>query len=95
MRYPKRVLKTALLVIALVIAVYLGDYASLKLQFPARPQFGMVHLQPYVAVPRKDGKTEYMLDEATDEPCVNSLFPHFGDQPCWYLKRQANKRENL
>ncbi len=52
-------------------------------------------MQPYVAVPRKDGKTDFMLDPPVDQSCVHSLFPHFGDPPCWYLQRQANKRINL
>lgn len=87
--------RTLLSLIALLALLYVGDDLSLRLQIPKRPQFGTVHLQPYLAVPRKDGRIEYMLDDPVDQPCVHSLFPHFGDSPCWYLNRQKNKRENL
>lgn len=93
----KQALRNLLLVIAgLAALAYFGDYVSLRFQIPNhRPQFGSVHLQPYLAVPRKDGKTEFMLDDPVDQPCVYSLFPHFGDTPCWYLQRNRSKRENL
>lgn len=87
--------RTAFSLLALAAVLYAGDYLSLRLQIPSRPQFGTVHIQPYLAVPRKDGRIEYMLDDPVDQPCVHSLFPHFGDTPCWYLQRQKNKRVNM
>lgn len=93
----KRVLARILLcAVVLTGLIYLGDYFSLRFQIPNhRQQFGSVHIQPYLAVPRKDGKTEFILEDPVDQPCVYSLFPHFGDSPCWYLARQRNERENL
>lgn len=92
----KRVLqRTALAFILAAVLLYAGDYLSWRFQIPNRPQVGTVHIQPYLAVPRKDGKIEYMLDDPVDQPCVHSLFPHFGDPPCWYLARQKNKRINM
>ena len=79
----------------LVVLIYAGDYLSLKFQIPQRPQFGTVRIQPYLAVPRKDGRTEFMLDEAFEQSCVHSLFPHFDASPCWYLERERSKRKNL
>jgi hypothetical protein len=52
-------------------------------------------VQPYLAVPQKNGKTEFILDDPSDQPCSNSLFPQGGAPPCWYLKRHARKRVNL
>lgn len=91
----KLALRVLFWLINVAAVLYAGDYISLRFSIPKRPQFGMVHLQPYLAVPQKDGKTAFMLDDPVDQPCVNSLFPHFGDPPCWYLTRQKNKRENL
>lgn len=81
--------------VTLAALLYFGDYLSLRFQIPNRPQFGTVHIQPYLAVPRKDGRIEYMLDDPVDQPCVHSLFPHLGDDPCWYVARQKNKRINM
>jgi hypothetical protein len=91
----RALLRTALSLVALAAVVYLGDDLSLRLQIPKRPQFGTVHIQPYLAVPRKDGRIEYMLDDPVDQPCVHSLLPHLGASPCWYLERQKNKRINM
>ena len=79
----------------LAIVTYIGDYLSLKFQIPARAQFGTVHVQPYLAVPRKDGRTEFMLDNPFDQKCVHSLFPHFDASPCWYVERHKSKREDI
>jgi hypothetical protein len=87
--------KVLLGIVGLLALVYAGDFLSLKFGIPKRAQFGTVHMQPYIAVPRKDGKTEFMLDDAFDQTCVHSLFPHFGDSPCWLVERQRNKRENI
>lgn len=46
-----------------------------------------VRMQPLLAVPKKNGRTEFILDEPYDAPCVHSLFPHFGAAPCWYAVR--------
>jgi hypothetical protein len=42
----------------------------------------------------KDGKTQYSFDPPAPQDCVNSLFPHFGDSPCWYLKRHTRQTVN-
>ncbi|MBV9268768.1 MAG: hypothetical protein JO061_21550 [Acidobacteriaceae bacterium] len=92
----KRLLARSIVGVAIFVAsLYAGDYLSLKLQIPRRAQFGTVHVQPYLAVPRKDGKTEFMLQDPVDQPCVHSLFPHFGDPPCWYVQRHRSRRINL
>lgn len=91
----RALLKIILSLVALAALVDVGDYLSLRLQIPKRPQFGTVHIQPYLAVPRKDGRIEYMMDDPVDQPCVHSLLPHFGDSPCWYLERQKNKRVDM
>lgn len=56
---------------------------------------GSVRVQRYYAVPRKDGRTEFLFDQPGDEPCVRSLFPHFGDAPCWYLTKHPQKRIDI
>jgi len=42
----------------------------------------------------KNGKTEYTFDPPVPQECVNSLFPHFGDPPCWYLSRHKRQQVN-
>lgn len=83
-------------VIALVALVYAADYAILRYRVSAnKAAFDTITVKPYYSVPRKDNKVEYLPDDPEDETCVNSLFPHLGDSPCWYLKTHTKQLVNL
>ena len=90
-------LRKALVAILVVAAsLYVLDYLVLRYRM-ARNQtpFGTVTVRPYYAVPQKDHKTEFLFGDPQDETCVNSLFPHLGDSPCWYLSRNTQKRVDM
>lgn len=86
---------------AAVCAILLGtlfacDYLSVRFHVPAgREPFGSVQIQRYYAVTMKDKKTEFMFDPPQMQACVNSLFPHFGDPPCWYAERHKKQRIDM
>ena len=89
----KRILFVCILALAVL---YAGDYLSLRYQIPkGRAQFGVVKIQSYYAVWLKSGKTEFMFLGPKNQTCVHSLFPHFGDSPCWYLNRKKVQRINM
>lgn len=71
-------------VLAAVVLLYGGDYVWLKTR--TQPT-GQIEVQQYYAVRLKGKKVEYMPLESVNETCVNSLFPHMGYVPCWYLSR--------
>jgi hypothetical protein len=72
---------------------YVVDAAVLRYRAASgRNAFSTVTVHPYYAMPRKDKKLEYMYDDPQDETCVNSLFPHLGDSPCWYLRRHKDEQ---
>jgi hypothetical protein len=72
---------------------YLVDGAIAKAR--GSSAFGQVQVQPYYAVPMKDGKTQFiMLDPETDT-CIHSLFPHFGYRPCWRMEAHKQLRINM
>ncbi len=75
----------------LALMAYGADYLSLRLSIPRRATFGSVSVRWFYAVTMKNKGTEYMFDDPQDEACVNSLFPHLGDPPCWYLKRHTQQ----
>jgi hypothetical protein len=91
-KVARRVLPVLAVAAGVGLVVYAGDYASLRWQIPKRAQFGSVSVRRFYAVALKNRNTEYMFDEPQDMPCVNSLFPHFGDPPCWYLTRHKQQR---
>ena len=90
----KRLFGRTLLVLLLLAAVaYAADYAVLRYRIATnRAPFATITVHPYDAVPRKDHKIEYLAEDPRDETCVNSLFPHLGDPPCWYLSRHKEEQ---
>ncbi len=88
-----RVLMGLLIVVG---ALYLVDDLSIRYKIPAsRVAFGAVRVNKFLAVPLKNGKTEFILNGSENRVCVNSPFPHLGYAPCWYLERHKDRRENL
>ena len=86
-------MKRGLLIAGLgLVLLYAGDYVSLRYRIPNREPFGTVMVQQSYAIPQKDKKVEYVFDPPVPAECVNALFPHFGDPPCWYLNRHRRPR---
>jgi hypothetical protein len=90
----KRILIGALAALALV---YCSDCLFLRLRMlhpkPADPFESLKSLR-ILAIPEKNGKTEYEVDAQNPEQtftCVHSLFPHSGFSPCWYVKPRINQ----
>ena len=93
----KTVTKIAVAVVVVLCAlVYAGDYVSARFHIPkGSGTLSTVEVQPYYAVPLKGGKTEFMFLQPENQTCVNSLFPHQGHNPCWYVRRHRDKPVNI
>jgi len=89
----RKLVIAALFAVLAGMLVYAGDDVSLRIRIPRREPFGSVIVQRTYAVPMKDRKTDYMFAPPALQTCVNSLFPHFGYPPCWYLVR--HKRQQI
>ena len=83
----KRIAVTILLFLAIA---YAGDYLAARIR--GANALGTVQVQPYYAVPLKDGKTEFMLLDPETRTCVKSFAPHFGYSPCWYLNGRKEQK---
>lgn len=93
-RFAKRILLAAVAVLAVV---YTGDYVSFRARMlhpkPNNPLESIKALR-VLAIPEKNGKTSYEIDQVNPEQtvtCVHSLFPHSGYSPCWYVKPRINQ----
>lgn len=88
--------RVATVLVVSVLIYYVGEYISVKYRIPAsREPFGVVQINKFYAVPQKSGKTEFEPGEAETQTCVNSIFPHMGYSPCWYVRRYRNQQINL
>jgi hypothetical protein len=82
------------IVIVLVLSglTFFLDYVKLRTTANA---FGSVTIRRYYAVGLKNGRTEMSMAESQSEMCVNSVFPHLGYYPCWYLRRHDTKQIDI
>jgi hypothetical protein len=80
-----------------VAAVAYGlDYLVLRVRAATnRSAYGSVIVNHYTAVLQKNGKTTLTFDPPTPWTCVNSVFPHQGWLPCWYLSRHTDQRTDI
>lgn len=85
----RTLVKACLAALAIAALLWVGDYVKLKV---SNSQFSSVTVRRYYAIDKKANRVEYVFDSARDQSCVNSLFPHMGQQPCWYLRRHAEER---
>jgi hypothetical protein len=94
----KRVLGRVLLVAMVFAAVlYAADYAVIMYRVARKNSspFGSVEVHPYYAIRQKNKSVEFDFLPPVNQDCVHSLFPHFGDAPCWYLERNKQQRTDI
>lgn len=75
-----------------LVVTYGGDYALVRFR---REPTGVVTVRRYYAIQEKANRVEYVFDKEENQTCVQSLFPHLGFTPCWYLSRHTEQRENI
>ena len=91
-RWIRILARSAVCFATALLVAYAAD--SLVFRLRAAP-FGAVTVRPYLAVPKKDGRTEFMFEGSRDQSCVKTLFPHASEPPCWYLRRHSEQRINI
>lgn len=90
MKLLKRI---ALIMAGLLALAYAGDYAALRIPIPkGRVPYSTVTVRPYYDVGLKSGKSDLYFLDPQKQTCVNSLFPHSGYNPCWYLRKHTHPR---
>jgi hypothetical protein len=89
----RRFLQAALGFLLFAALVYAGDYLRLRvLIWRHGNAYGSVVVQPYYAIAEKNNKVQFIGADPLTVPCVHSLFPHLGDNPCWYVSRHTDER---
>ena len=84
-------------VLLLTAFTFVLDYIVLRVRMlHATASFPLEQLtrNRLLAIKVKNGAYHYELDQVNPTEtltCVHSLFPHFGGQPCWYLKPRLDR----
>jgi hypothetical protein len=88
MSAPSLIQRIAIGVVAFAFLLYGVDYAVLRFKASrsnGAAAFATVTIE--YGTPTKDGRVEIFTDQSQTVTCVNSLFPHLGYNPCWYVRR--------
>jgi hypothetical protein len=93
----RKVLATFLVsLLLLTLLAYLTDLCIFRYRLAKnKTPFGQVMVTSYDAVAQKNGKTQYIFDPPQAQSCSNSIFPHAGVPPCWYLQRHSDQRTDI
>jgi hypothetical protein len=84
------------LTVAAAILAFGVDFAVFRFRvWTNRDPYGSVTVKHYYAVLQKNGKTQFIFEPPLDETCVNALFPHSGQMPCWYLSQHPEQRTDI
>jgi hypothetical protein len=92
----RTVFKVVVVLLGAAGVFYIGDDAVLRYRIARKlTPYDSVTVNVFYAVPQKNGKTEYDFQSSQPEVCVNTIFPHAGCSPCWYLRRHSDKQIQL
>lgn len=80
------------IVLAILVAVYLVDWGTLRVRTTHGTGYGTVQVEEYLSTPLKGNKNEYDYMGTQSESCAHSIFPH-GAAPCWWLARHTSHWE--
>ncbi len=84
------------LLLGVAILAFGVDFAVFRIRVAAnREPYGSVTVKHYYAVLQKNGRTQFIFEPPQEESCVNALFPHSGQMPCWYLNRHPEQRTDI
>lgn len=92
-KYVRRLLTAAIVVAALL---WTSDWLLLRHRVAEEGEaFGEVEVHYHYGVRLKNKRVEQTRENTKVEECVHSMFPHYDETPCWYLKRHTNQSQDL
>jgi hypothetical protein len=89
MNWLQRIL---ILLVLIPAATYLADFAVVKMRGTPTSN---VTIRQYLAIPQKGNKLQYAPADPAIEECIQSLFPHNGDRPCWYVNQHKTRQIDM
>jgi hypothetical protein len=89
-RIPKRLIADTLIwLLAVTLLLWLGDWTVWRIRVSRGGGYDTVQVNQILLIPLKNHKMEADAQSTADQPCARAIFPHGGDDPCWWLRRHA------
>jgi hypothetical protein len=85
----KRIADALTWLLAVTLLLWLGDWTVWRIRVSRGGGYDTVQVNQILLIPLKNHKMEADAQSSADPPCARSIFPHGGDDPCWWLRRHA------
>jgi hypothetical protein len=87
----RRIGDALLLLLAALLLLWLGDWAIWRVRVWRGSGYDSVQVNQLLLTPLKNRRMKVDPENTTDQLCVRALFPHGGNDPCWWLRRHATQ----
>ena len=92
----KKLLADALLILlAATVLLWAGDWAVWRIRVSRGGGYDSVQVTQVMLTPLKNHRLEADAQSTASQPCTRSIFPHAGDDPCWWLRRHATDFQRI
>ena len=85
----KRAGDALLWLLAAALVVWFADWAAWRVRVHYGGGYDTIQVDQILLTPLKNHRMKADEQSTTDQRCTRSLFPHAGDDPCWWLRRHA------
>jgi hypothetical protein len=90
----RRILKRGFLGLIMLAAIlWTADWLILRAK--GDQGFDDIEVRHHFALQLKGKRIEQFSEKPEMEECVKSIFSHYDESPCWYLKRHAQTTEKV
>jgi glucose dehydrogenase len=76
---------------AAVLLLWIGDWAVWRIRVHYGGGYDTVQVNQILLTPLKNHRMKADEQSTASQPCTRSIFPHAGDDPCWWLRRHADE----
>jgi hypothetical protein len=87
--FKRRVGDALLWLLAATLLLWLGDWAVWRIRVWRGGGYDVVQVTNILLTPLKNHRMKADEQSITGQTCARALFPHGGNDPCWWLRRHA------
>jgi hypothetical protein len=87
--WKKPLADTLLTLLAAALILWAADWLIWRIRVSHGGGYDSVQVTHLMLTPLKNHRLEADAQTTVTEPCTRSIFPHAGDDPCWWLRRHA------
>lgn len=87
----KRAGDALLCLLAAALVVWFVDWAVWRVRVHYGGGYDTIQVDQILLTPLKNHRMKADEQSTTDQRCTRSLFPHGGNDPCWWLRRHATE----